>query len=797
MCYRLCFFAFLLSSCYAWGQLNMRLASQLQYDSNINDVWGYEAPDGTEYALVGKVDGVSIVSLADPENAVEVASIPGQYSIWRDLKTFGEYCYVTTDQANTTEGVTVIDLRHLPDSVSYYHWTDLVIGDDTLETCHNLYIDENGYGYLAGCNLNRGGMIYLDLFTTPGTPIFVDAGPAIYAHDVYVQDNRMYASELREGQMAIYDVSDKTNTVLLGTINTPFEFTHNIWVNEDASVAFTTDERANAPVTSYNIVDPEDIIELDQYRPAATLGEDVIPHNVHVKDNWLIISYYTDGGKIVDASRPDNLVEVGNFDTFFGPSGGFFGSWGAYPFFDSGLVLLTDITNGLFVLEPNYVRAAFLEGHVSDVTTDLPLAGTRVIINAEEEPNLKFSRLDGTYGTGLATAGSYTVNFAREGYERLDTSATITNGVVSTLDVQLKPLPKYTVRGVIRDQEDGSPIPNAVVQLSNDLSLFEARTDSEGVFVLEEVFKETYQLTVAAWGYQLTFFADDLMVAGEENWTFELARGYEDDFYFDLGWGTRAFGAERGRWTRGEPRGTSYQGSIANPNLDIETDFGDQCWVTGNNGGGAGADDVDDGMVRLFSPPMKLASRYERPIISYDSWFFNDGGFGTPPNDSLVVRLTNGTDTVTLETVQESRSEWRERRFFALDTIPITLTDDMRILFEASDYEPGHLVEAAVDVFRVEEGQLTNVQDLAAVELEYQFTPNPFREQLQLSYEFADWTGSAQLVIYTASGQAVYQQKLTQASGQVLLQPQLPAGVYWLSVEIPGHQVVVEKIVKQ
>ena len=45
-----------------------------------------------------------------------------------------------------------------------------------------------------------------------------------------------------------------------------------------------------------------DIKELDQFRPLATLGDGVVPHNVHVFNDYLIISYYTDGVLIVDGS---------------------------------------------------------------------------------------------------------------------------------------------------------------------------------------------------------------------------------------------------------------------------------------------------------------------------------------------------------------------------------------------------------------------------------------------------------------------------------------------------------------
>ena len=265
----------------------------------------------------------------------------------------------------------VIDLTNLPDTVTAFNWTPNIPNLGLLWTIHNIYIDEFGYAYLAGSNLNNGGMIYVDVFSNPGMPEVAGIGAPVYSHDVFVRDNKSYSSEINNGQFSIYDVTDKNNTILLGQQPTDFEFTHNAWLSDDSNILYTTDELANAPVGSYDISDPTDIKVLDQFVPFETLGDGVVPHNVHVWNDWLIISYYTDGCIIVDGSNPENLVEVGNFDTFIPPTTGFQGAWGAYPFLPSGLILISDIGNGLFVLEPNYVRACWLEGNITDANTCL------------------------------------------------------------------------------------------------------------------------------------------------------------------------------------------------------------------------------------------------------------------------------------------------------------------------------------------------------------------------------------------------------------------------------------------
>ena len=74
-----------------FSQKQLEFVSQFDYVSLANDIWGYAAPDGTEYALVGLRSGVSIVSLAAPANPVEVQVIPGGQSAWRALSTWGDF----------------------------------------------------------------------------------------------------------------------------------------------------------------------------------------------------------------------------------------------------------------------------------------------------------------------------------------------------------------------------------------------------------------------------------------------------------------------------------------------------------------------------------------------------------------------------------------------------------------------------------------------------------------------------------------------------------------------------------
>ncbi len=425
--------------CLSFGvsaQLNTTLQSTTTYSPRLNDIWGYSA-GGREYALVGLRTGVNILDITNPTGPIDKGTATGPTSTWRDIKTYGSYAYVTNE---TGDGLLIIDLSNLPNTLTSSDWSywepnisDL--GGD-ISTCHNIYIDGNGYGYLAGCDRNSGGIIYLDLFTTPGTPIYVDKAPSTYAHDVYVQDNIMYTSDIYAGKVSIYNVANKTATILQGDQTTPDDFTHNAWADGSGNTVFTTDEVANAPVAAYDITDPNNIELLDEFRPLETINTGVIPHNVHVLNDYLIISHYSDGVVIVDASVPSNMIEVGNYDTYTGSGTGFRGAWGAYPYLPSGNILVSDQNNGCFVLTPTYIRAARVKGNITDSQTGANVSGVKVTISSTQA-NEDISDFGGDYKSGIAIAGTYDITFEKDGYNTLTVSSSLSNGIETILNVQL------------------------------------------------------------------------------------------------------------------------------------------------------------------------------------------------------------------------------------------------------------------------------------------------------------------------------------------------------------------------
>jgi hypothetical protein len=358
----------------------------------------------------------------------------------------------------------------------------------------------------------------------------------------------MYSAEIYPGFASIYDIHNPANVTMLGQVKTPLEFTHNIWLSDDSQTMFTTDERANSYVTSYNITDPSNIIELDRYRQASTDGSGNIVHNVYIWNDWAVVAYYANGTTIVDAAHPDNLVEVGNFDSFLGPDGNFPGVWGSYPFLPSGKILSSDRNNGLFVFIPNYVRACYLEGSVVDSITHLPLFNAVVKILSDEIIYPANSKPDGTFKMGKAIPGQYSVKVTKEGYYDKVLSFDFVNGQVLSPVFELRAIPAFTVSGKVVD-ENQIGIPGAKVIVHGNNLEYETIADANGDFIYPSVYQGIYEIEAGIWNH---IYEASLDLHQPVNMTLQTVKGYRDDFDLDLGW-TVGGNATQGAWVRDEP----------------------------------------------------------------------------------------------------------------------------------------------------------------------------------------------------------------------------------------------------
>ncbi len=359
--------------------------------SFLNDIWGWTDPlTGTEYALVGLNDGVTFVDISAPSEPVvvgklqETASVSSkgsgemhmkhEKSTWRDFKVYENYLFVVSDQQ--PHGLQVFDLTKLRDVAN----PPATFSEDHLYEefgkAHNIAInEESGFAYVVGSDTYGGGLHILDI-QDPLSPQFVGfhsdstvgRNAAGYVHDtqcvIYEGPDKDYPGDeicfnSSETHLVVAKVTDKQNaeTISKRTFDGN-HYAHQGWLTEDQRYFLLDDEldeRRDEINTRTYIWDVQDL-DNPELIGNYTSALNSIDHNQYVKGNYTYQANYTGGMRILslDNIAAGDLQEVAYFDTY--PSGNFRdfdGAWSNYPFFESGILIVSDISNGLFILKPN------------------------------------------------------------------------------------------------------------------------------------------------------------------------------------------------------------------------------------------------------------------------------------------------------------------------------------------------------------------------------------------------------------------------------------------------------------
>ncbi|RYM34723.1 choice-of-anchor B family protein [Brumimicrobium glaciale] len=759
-----------------WTQnYNLDSLSHIDYNvlhsSELNDIWGYTDELGNEYALVGAEKGVSVVDITDPQNPVEVYWHVGMSSIWRDIKTFGDYAYVTTE---ADDGLLIIDLSPLPgnpiiNTANYYNTSDY------WSSAHNLYIDENGYGYIFGSNRGNGGAIILDLFTNPMQPIEVGIYDNWYIHDGYVVNDMLYAAHINDGFFTIVDVSDKANPIILGSQVTPSSFAHNIWPTDDQNFVFTTDELTRSFIGAYDVSDPSNIIEVD--RTQSSPGSGVVPHNVHVKGDFLFTSYYADGIIVHDISDPSNMIEVARYDTYPGSANYTIGNWGAFPYFASGTILATDIENGLFILGSDFNYASRIEGTITNQNNGNPIQGVDVTILGDVQTEI--SKVNGTYKTGIGVPGNYSIRYEKYGFVPQEIQLTLSANTVYNQDIQLEPLQQYGIEIKVVDEFD-TPILGADVKIVHEGVVFELQTNGLGIVNQDVSYTDTFFVAAGKWE-KITTCENFEFSPNINQLTLVLEKGYMDDFTFDFGW-SETSSAETGDWERGVPFFNADPTLRSSPDNDSPNDCGESCFITGNQEGVS----VMRGEVTLISPVFDLSS-FNEPFLNYERWFFNFHGF-QPFNDTLRIAISNGTEIIEIDKQGYEFSilgVWVP--VFKKISDYLTPSSTMQIFVQTSNYElSNNITNAAFDNFYITDGSPLG-NELESIEKQLvSIYPNPFSDQITIEGIKENST----LRLFSIDGKKLnFEVDYTENSAEIN-STNLSSGVYLLHVDGAVYTVV-------
>jgi choice-of-anchor B domain-containing protein len=348
-------------------------------DEGVSDLWGWTDPEtGKEYVLVGRTGGAAFVDVSDPVAPVYLGMVGANRSGARDLKVYRDHLFFTGDGAGD-HGLLVFDLTRLrtvsnppvdfePDA----RYTGIA-------SAHNLILDpEAGYAYPVGASgggQTCGGGLHMVDIRDPAQPTFAgcytDTEGLVYAgrtHDgqcvVYRgpdedHQGRQICFASNETALRIVDVTDKENPVPLAAVSYPGRaYIHQGWLTDDQQYFYLNDELDElVGVTDrtrtmiLDVADLDDPVVVGEYRGTTSASD----HNLYIKGDRMYQANYRAGLQVIDISDRDHPVEIGRFDTSPYPDGdapGFSGAWTAYPFFESGIVVVSSRAEGLFVVKP-------------------------------------------------------------------------------------------------------------------------------------------------------------------------------------------------------------------------------------------------------------------------------------------------------------------------------------------------------------------------------------------------------------------------------------------------------------
>lgn len=349
-----------LSLVYNWN--DSTIIGSAFFDNAYNEVWGY-TQNGREYAIIGSTEGTHTFDVTNTQDIKQVdfqkGKFTGQYVIHRDYHDYKGYLYAVCDEGQSS--LQIFDLSGLPDS------THKVYDEDSLfRRSHNIFIDT-----AAGIMYSCGGDDQFTVFSlaNPTAPkLLLDCGkdvsfwgPIGYIHDVYVENGIAYLSAGNNG-FFIVDFKDPQNPLLLGSLTQyPDQgYNHSGWLHQNGKIYAMADETWGMDIKILDVEDPTDIKVVSQIN--SNVNTNSIVHNLIFQGDYLFISYYYDGVYVYDLKDPANPQLAATYDTSPLPhKKSYEGCWGVYPFLPSGLLVASDMQEGLFVFDTKSLPLSSLE----------------------------------------------------------------------------------------------------------------------------------------------------------------------------------------------------------------------------------------------------------------------------------------------------------------------------------------------------------------------------------------------------------------------------------------------------
>lgn len=343
-----------------------------------NDSWGWTDPEnGDEYAIIGLNNGSAFIDISDPINPVFLGKLPTHTttSIWRDIKVYNNYAFIVSEAAG--HGMQIFDLTRLRNVSNPPETFTEDAHYDGFGNSHNIVINEDtGYAYSVGDNTYSGGAHFVDI-SNPLNPIAAGGYDADgYTHDAHVviyngPDTDYTGREIyvgsNETDVVIVDITDKNNPQHISSVSySNVAYTHQGWLTEDHRYFFLGDEADeidfgfNTKTIVFDFNDLDNPVHHFDYAGSTSATD----HNGYVKGSKFYISNNAAGLRVLNIEdiANQNIFEESFFDSY--PSdnnAGYTGAWNVYPFFESGVIVISDRENIIFVKDPLLATNDFLD----------------------------------------------------------------------------------------------------------------------------------------------------------------------------------------------------------------------------------------------------------------------------------------------------------------------------------------------------------------------------------------------------------------------------------------------------
>ncbi|MCY3487468.1 MAG: choice-of-anchor B family protein, partial [Bacteroidetes bacterium] len=325
--------------------------------------------------------GTVFIDLSTPSNPRYLGTLPrtegSPASIWRDIKVYKDHAFIVADAAQE-HGMQIFDLTQLRGLVDTPVEFEATAHYDRIHSAHNIVInEETGFAFAVGASAGGetcGGGVHMIDIREPQAPVFAGCfadettgrRKTGYSHDaqcvIYQGPDSEYAGReicfgANETAISISDVTDKENPIAIGTGSYPgATYVHQGWLTEDHSYFFQNDEldEMHGKVDKtrtliWDVTDLSDPIMIREFYGPTSATD----HNLYIHGDLMYQANFSSGLRIIDVSSPEDPIEVGYFDTTpYGRDGpGYIGTLSSYPYFESGIIVVTSIREGVFILK--------------------------------------------------------------------------------------------------------------------------------------------------------------------------------------------------------------------------------------------------------------------------------------------------------------------------------------------------------------------------------------------------------------------------------------------------------------